>query len=188
MRARLNALPSDCVRSELPSRVGELSILASNKGLHAILWPIDQNDLARIRRDDQHPVIKETMRQLLEYFARRRTRFELPLVWDGTPFQVRAWRELARIPYGETITYQEQARRMGDESKARAVGGANGRNPISIVVPCHRVIAKDGSLAGFGGGVAQKKILIELELGTAQTSFAQARVSRAGASAGGRRR
>jgi methylated-DNA-[protein]-cysteine S-methyltransferase len=160
----LNALPSDCVRSEFDSRVGKLSILASKKGLHAILWPVDQNDIAKIRRDDEHPVVKETVRQLREYFAKKRTRFELPLAWDGTPFQVRAWKELARIPYGETISYQEQARRMGDEKKARAVGGANGRNPISIVVPCHRVIAKDGDLSGFGGGVEQKKILIELEL------------------------
>ncbi|GAC1601050.1 MAG: methylated-DNA--[protein]-cysteine S-methyltransferase [Myxococcales bacterium] len=163
MLAMLSALPSDCVRSELDSPVGTLSILASNEGLHAILWPIDQREVASIPRDDGHPVVQETVRQLLEYFAKTRTRFELPVVWDGTPFQVRAWRELARIPYGETITYQEQARRMGDERKARAVGGANGRNPISIVVPCHRVIAKDGSLAGFGGGVEQKKLLIEME-------------------------
>jgi methylated-DNA-[protein]-cysteine S-methyltransferase len=163
MLAMIKTLPSDCVRSEIDSPVGRLSILASKKGLHAILWPIDRTDIAKIPRGDDHPVVEKTISQLREYFAGKRTRFELPLVWDGTAFQVRAWKELARIPYGETISYQEQARRMGDGKKARAVGTANSRNPISIVVPCHRVIAKDGALSGFGGGVAQKRSLLDLE-------------------------
>jgi methylated-DNA-[protein]-cysteine S-methyltransferase len=168
MLAMLKTLPSDCVRSEIDSDVGNLSILASKKGLHAILWPIDRNDVARVPRDDRHPVVVQTRKQLREYFAKKRTRFELPLVWGGTPFQVRAWKELTRIPYGKTISYQEQARRMGDGKNARAVGTANSRNPISIVVPCHRVIAKDGGLSGFGGGVAQKRLLIDLELGKSE--------------------
>jgi methylated-DNA-[protein]-cysteine S-methyltransferase len=162
MLAMLKTLPSDCVRSEIDSPVGRLTLIASSKGLHAVLWPIDRNDVTGIKRAS-HPVIEKTARQLEQYFAGERTRFDLPLVWDGTPFQVRAWKELARIPYGETISYQEQARRMGDRKKARAVGMANARNPISIVVPCHRVIAKDGALSGFGGGVRQKATLLELE-------------------------
>jgi methylated-DNA-[protein]-cysteine S-methyltransferase len=167
MLAMLKTLRSDCVRSEIDSPVGRLSILASNEGLHAILWPIDGNDVARVPRGDRHPIVVETARQLGEYFAGARRSFDLPLTWSGTPFQVRAWKELAKIPYAETISYQEQARRMGDPSKARAVGGANARNPISIVVPCHRVIAKDGALSGFGGGVAQKRLLLDLEIRTA---------------------
>ena len=163
MLTMLKTLPDDCVRSEIASKVGTLSILASKKGLHAILWPMDRKTIADIPRDDDHPVIEKVRAQLRQYFAGERTAFDLPLVWSGTPFQVRAWKELARIPYGETISYQEQARRMGDAKKTRAVGMANGRNPISIVVPCHRVIAKDGGLCGFGGGLDQKKTLLDLE-------------------------
>lgn len=168
MLAMLKTLPSDCVRSEIDSCVGQLSILVSKRGLHGVLWPVDRKDIARIPKGDRHPVAVQTKRQLREYFAKKRTRFDLPLVWDGTPFQVRAWKELERIPYGQTISYEEQAHRMGDRKKARAVGTANSRNPISIVVPCHRVIAKDGGLSGFGGGVTQKRLLIELELGKSE--------------------
>lgn len=163
MLTTLKSLPEDCVRSEIDSPVGTLSLLASKKGLHAILWPTDRKDVAKVPRADDHPMIERAAAQLREYFAGKRTRFDLPLVWSGTPFQVRAWKELARIPYGETISYQEQARRMGDAKKTRAVGMANGRNPISIVVPCHRVIAKDGGLCGFGGGLDQKRALLDLE-------------------------
>lgn len=166
MLSMLKTLPSDCVRSEIDSPVGRLTLLASSKGLHAISWPIDKSDLGKVRKGS-HAVIDETARQLEEYFAGTRTTFDLPILWSGTPFQVRAWKELARIPYGETISYGEQARRMGDAKKARAVGMANGRNPISIVVPCHRVIGKSGDLTGFGGGLAQKAKLLEFELGGA---------------------
>jgi len=162
MLAMLEKLPSDCVRSEIDSPVGRLTLLASSRGLHAVSWPIDRNDIRHVRQAS-NPVIEETAKQLAEYFAGERTTFDLPLVWSGTPFQVRAWKELARIPYGETISYGEQARRMGDAKKARAVGMANGRNPISIVVPCHRVIGKSGDLTGFGGGLAQKAKLLQLE-------------------------
>lgn len=162
MLKMLETLPSDCVRSEIDSPVGRLTLLASSKGLHAISWPIDKSYLEKVRKGS-HPVIEETAKQLGEYFAGKRTKFDLPILWSGTPFQVRAWKELARIPYGETISYGEQARRMGDAKKARAVGMANGCNPISIVVPCHRVIGKSGDLTGFGGGLAQKAKLLELE-------------------------
>jgi methylated-DNA-[protein]-cysteine S-methyltransferase len=101
--------------------------------------------------------------QLGEYFAGERVEFDLSAAGAGTPFQRRVWAALARIPYGETISYGELARRVGRPGAARAVGMANGRNPISIVVPCHRVIGADGGLTGYGGGVQRKRFLLELE-------------------------
>ena len=157
-------LPNDAVYDELDSPVGRLVVVATAKGVHAIAWPRKGDDLsARARREPDHPVIVETRRQLGEYFAGRRTDFDLPLAPQGTDFQMKAWRELRKIPYGATISYAEQARRVGDIKKARAVGTANGSNPISIVVPCHRVVATSGALAGFGGGLEDKKYLLELE-------------------------
>ncbi len=109
------------------------------------------------------PVVAEARRQLSEYFQGRRRRFDLPLAPSGTPFQLRAWRALQEIPYGATRSYGEQARAMGQPRAVRAVGAANGRNPIAIVVPCHRVIGGDGTLTGYGGGLDIKQYLIELE-------------------------
>lgn len=103
--------------------------------------------------------------QLAEYFAGERTTFDLPLAMVGSAFQRRAWQALQDIPYGETISYGEQARRIGAPADPRAVGQANGRNPIAVIVPCHRVIGADGSLTGYGGGVARKRLLLELEAG-----------------------
>jgi methylated-DNA-[protein]-cysteine S-methyltransferase len=105
----------------------------------------------------------EAARQLCEYFEGRRTEFSLPLAEAGTDFQRRVWLELTRIPYGETISYGELARRIGNPKAMRAVGLANGRNPWGIVVPCHRVIGADGSLTGYGGGLERKQILLSLE-------------------------
>jgi methylated-DNA-[protein]-cysteine S-methyltransferase len=107
----------------------------------------------------------EARTQLTEYFAGRRTVFDLPLEMAGSPFQRRAWRALQDIPYGETISYGEQARRIDRPADPRAVGQANGRNPIAVIVPCHRVIGADGSLTGYGGGVERKRLLLELEAG-----------------------
>jgi methylated-DNA-[protein]-cysteine S-methyltransferase len=101
--------------------------------------------------------------QLAEYFAGERVEFELPAAGTGTPFQRRVWGALSEIPYGETVSYGELARRIGRPAAARTVGMANGRNPISIVVPCHRVIGSDGALTGYGGGVERKRFLLELE-------------------------
>ena len=101
-----------------------------------------------------------TLRQLSEYFAGTRREFDLPLRPDGTPFQTRVWRELVEIPYGETWSYGQLAKRIGNPSASRAVGLANGRNPISILVPCHRVIGADGSLTGYGGGLERKRWLL----------------------------
>jgi methylated-DNA-[protein]-cysteine S-methyltransferase len=103
--------------------------------------------------------------QLREYFDGQRVAFEIPLVMHGTTFERRVWSALQEIPYGETVSYGELARRIGQPSASRAVGLANGRNPISVVVPCHRVIGANGSLTGYGGGIERKRLLLELESG-----------------------
>jgi methylated-DNA-[protein]-cysteine S-methyltransferase len=107
----------------------------------------------------------EVRRQLAEYFDGERDEFDVPLEMTGTHFQRRVWRALRQIPYGETTTYGELARRVGRPSASRAVGLANGRNPIAVIVPCHRVIGSDGSLTGYGGGLERKRLLLELEVG-----------------------
>lgn len=159
-------LPNDAVRDVMDGPVGTLTLVASSKGLHALGW--DAAPFEALPRSPRHEVLLAAKKQLAEYFARERRAFDLPLVLDGTPFQLSAWRELMRIPYGQTISYDEQARRVGDRNKARAVGMANGRNRIAIVIPCHRVIAKNGTLAGFGGGIPNKRILLDLEAREAQ--------------------
>jgi methylated-DNA-[protein]-cysteine S-methyltransferase len=103
--------------------------------------------------------------QLRAYFAGERTEFDLPLAPSGTPFQLRVWEALRTIPYGETATYAELAAAVGKPTAFRAVGAANGRNPISVIVPCHRVIGADGTLTGYGGGLERKRVLLELEAG-----------------------
>ena len=110
----------------------------------------------------------ETKRQLAAYFAGQRTEFDLPLAPQGTEFQQKVWQELRRIPYGETLSYGALARRIGSPNASRAVGLANGRNPISIIVPCHRVIGASGKLTGYGGGLSRKEILLTLEAGAKQ--------------------
>jgi methylated-DNA-[protein]-cysteine S-methyltransferase len=107
--------------------------------------------------------VGEAIRQLRDYFAGRRTGFDLPLAPEGTPFQRAVWRQLQDIPYGGTISYGELARRLGNPKASRAVGSANGANPIPIVIPCHRVIGADGKLTGFGGGLPVKQALLALE-------------------------
>ncbi len=110
-------------------------------------------------------VIEETVRQLDEYFTGKRKEFDVPLLFVGTDFQKKVWNELLNIPYGQTISYGEMARRIGMPKSVRAVANANGANAISIFAPCHRVIGRDGSLTGYGGGLAAKKMLLELESG-----------------------
>jgi methylated-DNA-[protein]-cysteine S-methyltransferase len=148
------------------SPVGPLTIVASDDGVRAVLWPDD--DPRRVRLDDvtddpTHPVVAAAARQLEEYFAGTRTEFDVPIDPVGTDFQQAAWRALQTIPYGTTVTYWEQAERIGDRRKARAVGAANGRNPISIIVPCHRVVGAGGDLTGFAGGVGTKAWLLDHE-------------------------
>jgi methylated-DNA-[protein]-cysteine S-methyltransferase len=113
--------------------------------------------------DPQHPVLREARKQLDEYFVGKRTRFSLPLHFRGTEFQERVWREIWRIPYGQTISYGELARRAGKPRAIRAAGMNTGKNPLGIVIPCHRVIGKDGSITGFAGGLEWKRHLLNLE-------------------------
>lgn len=151
----------------ISSPVGSLRLIASDKGLCAILFHGGRNSKVvyegAIEQSDDHPILKKAEKQLAQYFAGKRKDFDLPLDIKGTIFQLKAWRELQKIPYGKTISYGEQARRVGDVNKARAVGMANGRNPICIVVPCHRVIGASGALTGFGGGLKTKEFLLKLE-------------------------
>ncbi|MCB0967047.1 MAG: methylated-DNA--[protein]-cysteine S-methyltransferase [Ilumatobacter sp.] len=151
----------------MPSPVGTLSIVADDDALVAIRWETESGDrtVDDIAECDPtaHPVLAAAVEQLTEYFAGTRTEFDLPLSADGTAFQRQAWDELGRIPFGETITYGEQAVRLGDRNKMRAVGAANGKNPIPIVVPCHRVVGADGKLTGFAGGIENKAWLLDHE-------------------------
>jgi methylated-DNA-[protein]-cysteine S-methyltransferase len=149
----------------MESPVGPLAIAGDDAGLRFIFFHADK-PASRSRPDWQESnrgVVRETIRQLKAYFSRELTRFDLPLSPEGTPFQLAVWRELERIPYGEVISYGELARRIGKPKASRAVGAANGANPIPIVVPCHRVIGSNGTLTGFGGGLPIKEKLLALE-------------------------
>lgn len=150
----------------MPSPVGKLTLVANENGLAAILWENDDPQRVRIgpcQENPDHPVLRETERQLRDYFAGQLTRFTLPLDFTGTPFQKKVWEALAAIPFGETRTYGEIAEQIGHPKAVRAVGAANGRNPISIVAACHRVIGANGKLTGFAGGLETKASLLALE-------------------------
>jgi methylated-DNA-[protein]-cysteine S-methyltransferase len=154
------------VYKTMESPIGELTLVASDAGLAAILWENDNPHRVRLNivaENDSHPVLVETERQLGEYFAGKRTRFALPLDFSGTEFQRTVWRALLTIPFGETRSYSQIAAQIGKPTAARAVGAANGRNPISIVAPCHRVIGSSGELTGFAGGLEAKARLLALE-------------------------
>lgn len=148
------------------SPVGELKLVAGDAGLAAILWENDDPRRVRLNlgaEDPQHPVLLKAEKQLREYFAGKRTAFDLELDFAGTEFQKRVWNALLEIPFGETRSYAQIAKRLHKPTATRAVGAANGRNPICIVAPCHRVIGADGQLTGFAGGLEVKKYLLELE-------------------------
>jgi methylated-DNA-[protein]-cysteine S-methyltransferase len=150
----------------MDSPLGTLTITASDTGVRAVTFPAESErrvPLSESVKGEPHPVLERTERQLGEYFAGDRLEFDLPLDPVGTEFQQAAWTALCTIPYGETVSYGEQAGRMGDARKARAVGAANGRNPISIIVPCHRVVGADGSLTGFADGIDSKAWLLDHE-------------------------
>ena len=152
----------------MDSPVGVLTLVASESGLRAVLWHIEKANRVRLGAieggaSDPNGVLVRVERQLNEYFAGTRTSFGIELDAIGTEFQQSAWTALRTIEFGETVSYGEQARRMGDARKARAVGAANGRNPISIIVPCHRVVGADGSLTGFAAGVDTKAWLLDHE-------------------------
>jgi methylated-DNA-[protein]-cysteine S-methyltransferase len=148
--------------STLPTPIGELVLTADPDGaLTRLYLPNRPPDTSGWERDDA--LLEPVLRQLGEYFAGERTEFDLPLEPAGTPFQRSTWLALREIPYAETINYGQLALRVGNPKASRAVGLANGRNPISIVVPCHRVIGADGSLTGYGGGLDRKRLLLDLE-------------------------
>lgn len=158
-------LPIDAGYDVMNSPVGELTVITSSQGLHAILWDNDCSDkiISALNRSAHEKIMVATKKQLDEYFQGKRKKFDLPLVIKGTDFQMQVWKELLNIPYAQTISYGEQAEKVGNKNKARAVGMANGCNPISIVIPCHRVIGSNGDLVGFGGGIEKKKYLLALE-------------------------
>jgi methylated-DNA-[protein]-cysteine S-methyltransferase len=147
--------------------VGKLKLVAGEKGLAAILWENDKPQRVRVAHgpEDKHnAVLIETENQLTEYFAGTRKSFSVPLDFIGTDFQKSVWQALLTIPYGETRSYGQLATQLGNERAMRAVGAANGKNPISIIAPCHRVIGASGALTGFAGGLENKALLLNLEL------------------------
>jgi methylated-DNA-[protein]-cysteine S-methyltransferase len=157
-------------RAVVDSPVGPLTAVVGDDGVRALLWPDDQRPLLDEQVVDEPAapqvhvdLLDRVRRQLAEYFAGARREFDLPLDPQGTEFQREAWGVLRTISYGSTITYREQASALGDPNRARAVGAANGRNPISIIVPCHRVVATSGALTGFAGGLPTKAWLLEHE-------------------------
>ena len=160
--------PTPLLYTTVESPIGELLLLGDGDALHGLYmqdgrrpkaispsWAPSETPFAGVRE------------QLREYFAGRRTSFDVPLAIAGAQFERRVWQALQDIPYGETVSYGEIARRVGEPTAARAVGLANGRNPIAVIVPCHRVIGADGSLTGYGGGLERKRLLLELERGQA---------------------
>lgn len=152
---------------KIDSPVGPLYLKATDSALIGIYFhkPIGQEMTDLEEFGSEKKVLKKAVRQLEEYFAGRRREFDLPIEAEGTVFQKKVWRELAKIPYGKTCSYRDIARKIKNEKAVRAVGTANGRNPLSIVVPCHRVIAADGTLGGYGGGLTVKTKLLEIENG-----------------------
>lgn len=152
--------------TDMDSPLGELRLIATASGLAAVLWEGEDYQRAKMpgaQRNDQHPILLRAVQQLKEYFAKTRTVFELPLDIKGTDFQLSVWKALLEIPFGSTKTYGDLARSLGDLKAARAVGGALNKNPVAIIVPCHRVIGASGQLVGFAGGLHNKSLLLELE-------------------------
>ena len=153
----------------LTSPLGNIIVAGDREGLRRLDFQIGRYGAISIPReweeDPSFPLLRRAAEQLSAYFEGRRRSFTLPLAPVGTPFQQRVWAELQRIPYGETLSYSQLARRAGRPLAIRAAGAANGKNPISIVIPCHRVVGKDGSLTDYGGGLEKKAALLDLEGG-----------------------
>lgn len=151
---------------EIKSPVGILKLVAHEQALVAALWEnekLNRVKLAELKEDNLHAILQKTEQQLFEYFAGQRKVFDLNLDFNGTEFQNSVWKSLLAIPFGETRTYKEVAEYIGNIKAVRAVGTAIGKNPISIIVPCHRVIGINGKLVGFAGGLENKGILLNLE-------------------------
>jgi len=151
---------------EMASPVGTLKLVANETALVAVLWENENPKrvrLAELIEQTHHPILLETQKQLTEYFAGKRQQFDLPLDFEGTEFQKKVWQALLNIPFGETCSYRDIAEQVGNIKAVRAVGAANGKNPISIIAPCHRVVGANGKLVGFAGGLENKDILLKLE-------------------------
>lgn len=147
------------------SPIGDMLISATDAGISQLtIAPVNSREhLAYCQLPSTHPLLHEAVRQLTEYFESTRKNFNLPLDLQGTPFQLRVWEELRRIPFGQTISYADLARRIQQPEAVRAVAAANGRNPIWVIIPCHRVIGADGSLTGYAGGLWRKEWLLNHE-------------------------
>ena len=153
------------IQYEMKTKICPLYFVATELGLEEIFW--SKQPVKLVKKLDplrpQDKAIIDVVKQLREYFAGQRKEFDLALSFTGTPFQKNVWKELSKIPFGETVSYKDIAQRIKNPKAVRAVGTANGRNPFCIIVPCHRVIAADGSIGGYGGGISVKKKLLELE-------------------------
>src|SRR5881628_3572527 len=151
--------------SRLPTPIGELTLTATDTALTGVYFPSSRGvpSLHNVERGSGGEVLQRAETQLSEYFAGMRTTFDIPLDATGTEFERRVWDLLRAIPYGATTSYGELAKRLGSTKEARAVGAANGKNPIPIIVPCHRVIGANGDLTGFGGGIERKRWLLQHE-------------------------
>ena len=153
----------DTFQTQLDSPIGVLTLVASDEGLRKVLWEGQAEQVGDATLAEFHPILAAASAQLAEYFAGDRVEFDLSLDLIGTDFQKAAWLALANVPYGQTSSYGEQAERIGRTGAFRAVGAANSKNPIPIVLPCHRIVGADGSLTGFAGGLAIKQRLLALE-------------------------
>ncbi|MFT3838734.1 MAG: methylated-DNA--[protein]-cysteine S-methyltransferase [Myxococcaceae bacterium] len=148
----------------MTSPVGPLRLFADDEALVGVYFSKTKDEPPEgAKQVKSHPMLDRAERELREYFAGKRKDFDVPLRPQGTDFQRQVWKQLSRIPFGERISYAELAKRIGNPKAMRAVGSANGCNPIPIIVPCHRVVGADGSLTGFGGGIANKRILLDHE-------------------------
>ena len=161
----LKQLPRETVWEDVASPLGPLTVLASDHGVHAIAFEGDRTEQAKtnLPRAVNHPIINEVVEQLAMYFDGTLKVFDLPLDLRGTDFQKRVWKLLLDIPFGQTRTYGDIARTLGNVEASQAVGAANGKNPVAIVVPCHRVIGASGHLTGYAGGMEKKKFLLTHE-------------------------
>ncbi len=163
MTANTKANKNDrLTRTLMDSPVGELQIITSEHGVVAILWPGDERWTYETE-DGSSPIAEAASAELAEFFEGDRTDFSMPLDLRGTEFQRMVWHSLTEIPFGETVSYAEQANRLGRPTAVRAVASANGKNPVSIVVPCHRVIGSNGKLTGYAGGLDAKQWLLQHE-------------------------
>jgi methylated-DNA-[protein]-cysteine S-methyltransferase len=161
-----NFTPASISYLKMKSPLGDLYLLEKNQKLAAIYFEHDWKNYFKTQSDieeSKEKVLVETKKQLDEYFKGKRKKFEIPMQLEGTPFQIQAWKTLLKIPFGKTVSYKEQAQMAGKTKAIRAIGSANGCNQIPIIIPCHRVVASDGGLGGYSGGLKIKEYLLALE-------------------------